>query len=131
MPLYMDIHELHGESPEDIAKAHALDLAAQRKYGVDYRKYWLNREAGKLFCLCEAPNADAARRVHQEAHGKVAEKIIEINPPEIAEGFMGGIETNSVGAALLPGAAADARDPGIRTIFFTDIVGSTSLTQSV
>ena len=131
MPLYMDIHELHGETPEDIAKAHSLDVKTQGKYGVNYHKYWFNESAGKVFCLCEAPNAEAAKRVHLEAHGKVAEKIIEVTPPEVAEGFLGGVETNPVGAVLLPGGAVDARDPGIRTILFTDIVESTNLTQSL
>jgi len=131
MPLYMDIHELHEETPEDIAKAHSLDVKTQGKYGVNYHKYWFNESAGKVFCLCEAPNAEAAKRVHLEAHGKVAEKIIEVTPPEVAEGFLGGVETNPVGAVLLPGGAVDARDPGIRTILFTDIVESTNLTQSL
>lgn len=31
----------------------------------------------------------------------------------------------------MPGGGADARDPGIRTILFTDIVGSTALTQTL
>lgn len=30
------------------------------------------------FCLVEAPNAEAARQVHQEAHGLVADEIIEV-----------------------------------------------------
>jgi class 3 adenylate cyclase len=131
MPLYMDIHELNGLNADDVAKAHALDLEAQRKYGVDYRKYWVNESAGKAFCLVHAPDAEAAVHVHREAHGQMAEKIIEIQPPELAEGFLGGVETNAAGAVLLPGGAADARDPGIRTILFTDIVESTTLTQSV
>jgi len=131
MPLYMDIHELHGETPEDIAKAHLLDVKTQDKYGVNYHKYWFNESAGKVFCLCEAPNAEAANRVHLEAHGKVAEKIIEVTPPEVAEGFLGGVETNAVGAVVLSGGGHDARDPGIRTVLFTDIVESTTMTQSV
>jgi class 3 adenylate cyclase len=131
MPLYMDIHELHGETPEDIAKAHLLDIKTQDKYGVNYHKYWFNESAGKVFCLCEAPNAEAANRVHLEAHGKVAEKIIEVTPPEVAEGFLGGVETNAAGAVVLSGGGHDARDPGIRTVLFTDIVESTSMTQSV
>ncbi len=69
-------------------------------------------------------------QVHREAHGLVAEKIIEVEP-ELAEGFLGGGEVNQAGAAIVPGGAADARDPGIRTILFTDIVESTTLTQSV
>jgi class 3 adenylate cyclase len=127
----MDIHELHGETPEDIAKAHLLDIKTQDKYGVNYHKYWFNESAGKVFCLCEAPNAEAANRVHLEAHGKVAEKIIEVTPPEVAEGFLGGVETNAGGAVVLSGGGHDARDPGIRTVLFTDIVASTSMTQSL
>lgn len=130
MPLYMDIHELHGVTVDDIAKAHAADLEAQRKYGVEYRKYWVNESCGKVFCLVHAPTAEAATQVHREAHGLVAENIIEVQP-EVAELFLGSAETNASGAVLIPGGAADARDPGIRTILFTDIVGSTTLTQSV
>jgi class 3 adenylate cyclase len=131
MPLYMDIHDLRGATPEDIAKAHAMDLETQKKYGVEYHKYWFNESTGKVFCLVHAPNAEAANRVHREAHGQVAEKIIEIQPPELAESFLGGTETNDAGAVLFPSAAADQRDPGIRTILFTDIVDSTAMTQTL
>jgi class 3 adenylate cyclase len=131
MPLYMDIHNLpEGATLEDVAKAHFKDMETQRKYGVEYSKYWLNEKAGKVFCLCHAPNAEAAVCVHREAHGLMAEKIIEIQP-EVAEGFLGSGETNDAGAVILPGSGADARDPGIRTILFTDVVNSTTLTQSL
>jgi class 3 adenylate cyclase len=68
--------------------------------------------------------------VHREAHGMMAEKIIEVEP-ELAEAILGRVETDSAGAAVLPGGGADARDPGIRTILFTDVVNSTTLTQSL
>jgi class 3 adenylate cyclase len=127
----MDIHSLpEGANVEDVAKAHFKDIETQRKYGVEYSKYWLNEKTGKVFCLCYAPNAEAAERVHREAHGLMAEKIIEIQP-EVAEGFLGSAETNDAGAVVLPGAGADARDPGIRTVLFTDVVNSTTLTQSL
>jgi len=130
MPLYMDIHEVPGGvSAEDVAKAHAEDLKIEDKYGVHYHKYWVNEKAGKIFCLCHAPNAEAAIQVHRKAHGMVADKVIEIQP-ELAEGFLGGVEVNEAGAALVPGAT-DERDPGIRTILFTDIVESTTLTQTL
>ena len=128
MPMYMDIHEIQGATAEAVAKAHSADVETQKKYGVEYHKYWLNESTGKVFCLCTAPNPEAANRVHREAHGLVAEKIIEV-APEIAEGFLGGAEINSAGAAIVAGGAEDHRDPGIRTILFTDIVGSTELTQ--
>ena len=131
MPTYMDIHEIPGGiTADEVAKAHAHDAAVEGKYGVHYHKYWVNERAGKIFCLCEAPNAEAAMQVHREAHGQVAEKIIQVEP-DVADLFLGGSEVNSAGAVLLPGGTADARDPGIRTVLFTDIVESTSLTQTL
>ncbi len=127
----MDIHEIPGGvTADDVAKAHAHDVAVEGKYGVHYHKYWVNEKAGKIFCLCEAPTEEAAMQVHREAHGMVAEKIIQVEP-DVADLFLGGSEVNGAGAALLPGGAADARDPGIRTVLFTDIVDSTSLTQTL
>jgi class 3 adenylate cyclase len=125
----MDIHNLpDGANAEDVAKAHAKDMETQKKYGVEYTRYWVNEKAGKIFCLCHAPNAEAAEQVHREAHGLMPDKIIEVQP-ELAEGFLGGVETNAAGAAIFPGGGADARDPGIRTVLFTDVVNSTTLTQ--
>ena len=127
----MDIHEIPGGvSPEDVAKAHAQDVKVQSKYGVSYHKYWVNEKEGKIFCLCHAPNAEAAKQVHREAHGLVAEKVIQVQP-EVADLFMGGCEVNSAGAVVLPGGSADDRDPGIRTILFTDIVESTAMTRQM
>lgn len=128
MPLYMDIHELPGITPEQLAEAHAADLRTQEKYGVKYQKYWANHECGKVFCLIEAPNAHAAEQVHREAHGFAAEKILEVQP-EVVEAFLGAEETSGSGAVLLGGNSPEARDPAIRTVLFTDISGSTSLTQ--
>ena len=125
----MDIHKIpEGTSPEEVARAHGHDLAVQDKYGVNYSKYWLNEKEGKIFCLCHAPSPEAAKQVHQEAHGMVAETLIQVDP-NMAELLLGSGEINPYGAVMLPGGAADERDPAIRTIIFTDIVGSTSLTQ--
>jgi class 3 adenylate cyclase len=38
---------------------------------------------------------------------------------------------NVAGAVMLPNASGDDRDPGIRTILFTDIVESTVMTQQI
>ena len=125
MPLFMDIHELHGADPKAVAEAHAADVGLQVKYGVEYTKYWLNKEGGKLFCLCRAPSADAAERVHREAHGLIAERIIRVDA-DVAEAFLGD-GTDVEGEARI----GDKRDTAIRTVVFTDIVESTSLTQRV
>lgn len=126
MPTYIDIHEAPGVTPKDLADAHAKDLQVQHRHGVEYLKYWHNQEKGKIFCLCTAPNAEAADAVHREAHGLRAGKIMEITP-DLAEAFMGAAEVDDGGAALFPGGAE--RDPGTRTVMFTDIVGSTNMTQ--
>jgi hypothetical protein len=79
MPLYMDVHDL-GDAVgiEDVAKAHMADLAEQEKHGVDYQRYWVDEAQGKIFCLVEAPSAEAAATVHREAHGLVADEIYEV-----------------------------------------------------
>jgi class 3 adenylate cyclase len=60
----------------------------------------------------------------------VAEKIIQVEP-DVASLFLGSSQVNEAGAVVMPGAGADAHDPGIRTVLFTDIVESTSLTQKL
>jgi hypothetical protein len=80
MPSYMDVHTLDGGvSVDDVAKAHEADLATQETYGVNYRKYWVDEKAGKIFCLVDAPDAESAARVHREAHGLVADEIYEVS----------------------------------------------------
>jgi hypothetical protein len=77
MPLYMDIHrELpDGATATDVAEAHAADLSVQHKYGVTYRRYWVEEHARNVFCLVEAPDAEAAIAMHREAHGLIADEI--------------------------------------------------------
>jgi hypothetical protein len=75
----MDVHNMDGAvSTADVAKAHAADLATQAKHGVEYTRYWVDEEAGKIFCLVEALDAGSAARVHREAHGLVADEIYEV-----------------------------------------------------
>ena len=83
MPLYMDVHNMEGDvSADDVAKAHQADLDTQSKYGVQYKRYWVDKKGGKIFCLVEAPDAEAANTVHREAHGLVAEEIYEVSEHE-------------------------------------------------
>lgn len=79
MPLYMDVHRnIEGLTAEAVAEAHEKDLEVQGEHGVNYIKYWFNEEKGEVFCLCEAPSAEAAEAVHREAHGLVAQEIVEV-----------------------------------------------------
>jgi hypothetical protein len=62
----------------DAEHAHAADLRTQERYGVNYLKYWVDESEGKIFCLVEAPDAEAAASVHREAHGLVADAIFSV-----------------------------------------------------
>ena len=80
MALFMDTHTIDGGvAANDVAAAHQADLETQGKYGVDYLRYWVDEEAGKIFCLVEAPDAETAHTVHREAHGLVAEEIYSVS----------------------------------------------------
>ena len=80
MSLFMDVHTIDGGvSAEDVARAHMKDLETQQKYQVSYLRYWVDEEAGKIFCLVEADNAEDANTVHREAHGLVADEIYPVS----------------------------------------------------
>lgn len=123
MPLFMDRHDFGGVSPvtaEDAAKAHLLDLEIQDKYQVRYLAYWFDYERQAAFCLIDAPNAEAAEAVHRDSHGLVASHLIEVTPEQVAQ-FLGRMPEAALGEAYVATA--------FRTIMFTDIEGSTALTQ--
>lgn len=80
MPMFIDVHTIEGGvSVADVAAAHQADLAIQGRHDVNYMRYWVDEEAGKIFCLVEAPDAEAAHRVHREAHGLVAGEIYQVS----------------------------------------------------
>ncbi len=79
MPLFMDVHEIAGGvAVDDVANAHLADLQAQDAHDVRYLRYWVDEEAGRIFCLVEAPSSQAAADVHREAHGLVADHIYRV-----------------------------------------------------
>jgi len=78
MATYLDIHDIPGVKAGDVAGAHEADLRVQTQYGVNYKHYWVDEEAGKVFCLVDAPDRETANRVHREAHGLVAHMLHEV-----------------------------------------------------
>jgi hypothetical protein len=79
MPLFMDVHHhVDGLTAEAVAGAHQRDLEVQEAHGVRYLQYWFDEGSGKVFCLVEAPTAEAATTVHREAHGLVADEVIPV-----------------------------------------------------
>ncbi len=127
MPLYMDLHKKvpGGIKKDELERAHMLDLSVQDKHQVKYHKFWVNEEQGTIFCLVEAPNKEACTACHAEAHGDLACEIIEVHPSDIAT-FMGPDHCTPTGFAVHPDGKIDS---AVRTFLFTDIVGSTSLTE--
>ena len=121
MPLYMDRHEVSGdEEPLDIARAHARDVEVQEKYGVDYITYWFDHQSGAGFCLVEGPSVEVVEAVHREAHGLLPSKVIEVDRATV-EAFLGQLDRPTTGEPFVATA--------FRAILFTDLVGSTELTQ--
>lgn len=79
MPLFMDVHDhIEGLTAGAVAQAHQADLETQARHNVKILRYWFDEGTGKVFCLIDAPNKEAAIAVHREAHGLVADRVIEV-----------------------------------------------------
>lgn len=78
--LYLDVHDLGpGKvTVQAAAGAHRKDLAVEGRHGVDFKAYWVDEKEGKIYCLAEAPSAEAVNQAHKEAHGLLADKVAEV-----------------------------------------------------
>jgi class 3 adenylate cyclase len=121
--MFIDRHDAPGLSPEEVAEAHALDLAVQEQYGVRYHTYWFDPANGSVFCLVEGPSQEAVEAVHLLAHGETAPTIIKIDELAPLNAFFGSLPDHAAGT---PYAA-----PAVRAIVFTDICGSVAQTQAL
>jgi hypothetical protein len=75
MPEFMDVHHhMAGITADDLRAAHNADLAIQGDESVNFKKAWADPEAGLVYCLSEAPSADAVQRIHERA-GHPADEI--------------------------------------------------------
>ncbi len=126
MPIYIDRHDMgtEGLTAEDVAAAHQKDVSVQDKYGANFLTYWFDSKRGTVFCLIEAPNAEAAMDVHKEAHGAVAAEIIPVELSAV-EAFLGRIAD----PAPADGTERPDMEPALRAVMFTDIVNSTEMTK--
>ncbi len=121
MTYYMDRHDLPGATPADVALAHQQDLDVQERFGVRFLSYWFDYDRHTAFCLVDAPSEESARAVHAASHGFMPSEIIPVDP-SMVEMFLGRVADPAV-----TGFAASA----FRVIMFTDMEGSTDLTQRV
>src|SRR4051794_15866925 len=78
--LYIDVHHVGAGKVDSkaVAAAHQKDLAVEKKYGVDFIKYWLDEAKGDIYCLSTSPNAEAIRETHAEAHGLLPDSTYEV-----------------------------------------------------
>jgi hypothetical protein len=78
--LYIDVHQLEPGKVkyEDVANAHAKDLAIEKKYGVSFIKYWVDENKGLIYCLSSAPDSESIRKTHAEAHGLLPQYIYKV-----------------------------------------------------
>jgi len=80
MPLFMDIHyHVEGLTADVVASAYQAELQAQEKYGVKYLRHWLDEERHNIFFLVEASTREAASAFDREAHGLIADEIIQVS----------------------------------------------------
>jgi hypothetical protein len=85
--LFLDVHNLGPGKVTlaDVAGAHQKDLATQKKYGTNFIKYWVDENAGKVYCLVESPDSAALSNTHKEAHGLVPDFVHMVSDgPEAA-----------------------------------------------
>ncbi|RSK39781.1 nickel-binding protein [Mangrovimonas spongiae] len=121
MPIYMDYHHFPGVTVEDVKKGHMADKQTQGKYGVKYHQFWVNQEAGTIFCLIEGPSPEACEKVHKEAHGNVACNIVEVEAGLI-DAFMGKNHKINHGIVYYNDGNLDT---GFRFILIVDILAKT------
>ena len=75
MPEFMDVHHnMKGLTKEDLKASHEADVAIQTEENVVFKSAWADPEAGVVYCLSEAPTADAVKRIHERA-GHPADEV--------------------------------------------------------
>lgn len=127
MPIYIDRHDLSPALAKAVDEAHQKDLKLQGKYGVKLFTYWYDKERGSTFCLMEAPAEDKVRQLHEEAHGSIPHRIMEVDPQTV-KAFLGRIEDPQPPAGFRKSPDYLQVDSAFRVIMFTDMKGSTALT---
>jgi AraC-like DNA-binding protein len=122
MPLFMGVYLIGEVTLDNARKAHLADLAVQEKYGVTYLQYWINKEAGIVFCLIKGPDKESCEASHREANGIKACRIIEVEGG-MYDIFMG--ESHKIDQGLV--RHEDGKiDTGYRFIFTLDMTANTT-----
>ena len=120
MPIYMDRHDFSGITAKDVAAAHQEDLKIQEKFGCRGFTYWFDEERQMAFCLIEAPDQEAVKNMHDQAHGLVPHEIIEVESHTV-KAFLGRIEHPQSSENSLHSDLVVFDDPAFRTIMVSEL----------
>ncbi len=78
MAEFMDVHRgMQGITPDALMEAHQADLDIQDEEGVNFKQAWADPESGVVFCLSEAPNAEAVKKIHERA-GHPTDEVYQV-----------------------------------------------------
>lgn len=78
--LFIDEHDLVPGKVTfaDVMAAHQKDLATEGKYNVNFIKFWVAEENGKVYCLSSARDSSDIVETHRNAHGLLPSTIYKI-----------------------------------------------------
>ncbi|MEU8754204.1 SCO4226 family nickel-binding protein [Streptomyces chartreusis] len=75
MPQFMDVHHgMKGITADQLMQAVRANVAIEKEEGVHFEKAWADPESGTIYCLSEAPTAEAVRRIHERA-GQLTDEV--------------------------------------------------------
>jgi hypothetical protein len=128
--LFIDVHKLPSGKVHfnDVANAHAKDLAVQEKHGVKFLKYWVDEKNSQIYCLASAHDSSYIRKAHGEAHGLLPDHIHPVSAGDEAQAAVGGsyfldiheFGTNNVSAEDVAGA--HKKDLGVQAQFGVNFI---------
>ena len=128
--LFIDVHRLEPGKVnyEAVAGAHKKDLATQKKYGVSFKKFWVDEEKGMVYCLSSASDSESIRKTHAEAHGLLPEHIYLVT--EGAEAALSGhkdlfLDIHELGAGAVNAegvAAAHKKDLAVQKKYGVNLI---------
>lgn len=122
MPLFLDLHDLpEGITAKHVAEMHQADLDLEHKYDCRGLTYWCDEKRKTAFCLIDAPNKQALIDLHENAHGAIPTRIIEVNDI-IVESFLGRIEDPEKSKKI---SLNIINDPAFRTLMVVKIIRKT------
>lgn len=108
--LFIDVHDLEPGKVNfaDVMGAHQKDLATEGKYDVNFIKFWVDEERGKVYCLSSAKDSNSIIQTHREAHGLLPSAVYEVSPgveSAVIDGRQFFLDVHSLGAGNVTAAA--------------------------